>query len=246
MTTLWITGLHPVEELLASANQSPRKLLLSLSVPEKTRERLAGLARSAGIPCLSCPREEWHHRTGDREGGGIAVEIAEFRYVELFPWMDSLSTRTFAFLLDGITDPQNLGTILRNARAFGAAGVLLPKDRSCPVTSSVFRASAGAAAHVPVIQVTNLVRGMESMKERSFWIFAAAGDGEIDLAAWCPAPRSAVVLGGEGKGIRKLVRERCDAGVRIGMAPGAESLNVSVVSGIFGFVLRKSLTSDTG
>lgn len=245
MTPFWVTGLHPVEELLVSGNQSPRKVLLAQSVPEKTRERIAGLARSAGIPCLSCSREEWHRRTGDGEGGGIAAEIAEFRYAEFSPWMGFLPKHAFAFLLDGITDPRNLGAILRNARAFGAAGVLLPKDRSCPVTSAVFRASTGAAAQVPVIQVTNLVRGMETMKEERFWIYAAAADGEIDLVAWDPPPRSAIVLGSEGAGIRKLVRERCDAGVRIGMAPGTQSLNVSVASGIFGFVLRKSLTSGS-
>lgn len=243
MTAFWVTGLHPVEELLASRNQAPRKVLLAQSVPEKTRERISGLARSAGVPCLSCPREEWHRRTGDREGRGVAAEIAEYRYADLPSWLDTLSRRAFAFLLDGITDPQNLGAILRSARAFGAACVLVPKDRSCPVTASVFRASAGAAAHVPVVQVKNLVRAMETMKEDRFWIYAAAADGEIDLDVWDPAPRSAVVLGGEEPGIRKRVRDRCDAGVRIGMAAGVDSLNVSVASGIFGYVLRKSLTS---
>ncbi len=233
-----------MEELLASRSQAPRKVLLAQSVPEKTRERINGLARSAGIPCLSCPREEWHRRTGEREGGGIAAEVSEFRYAEIAAWMDALPNRAFAFLLDGITDPQNLGAILRNARAFGAAGVLMPKDRSCPVTAAVFRASAGAAAHVPVIQVTNLVRAMEAMKEDRFWVYAASGDGEIDLHSWGPAHRSGVVLGSEDTGIRKLVRDRCDAGVRIGIAAGVESLNVSVASGIFGLFLRKSLTSD--
>lgn len=245
MTAFWVTGLHPVEELLASRNQAPRKLLLAQSVPEKTRERIVRLAYAAGIPCRSCPREEWRRRTGDREGGGVAAEIAEYRYADLSTWVDALPKRAFAFLLDGVTDPQNLGAILRNARAFGAAGVLVPKDRSCPVTAAVFRASAGAAAHVPVIEVTNLVRAMETMKEKRFWMYAAAGDGEIDLSAWDPASRSGVVLGSEDAGIRKLVRDRCDAGVRIGMAAGVDSLNVSVASGIFGFFLRKSLTSDS-
>ncbi|GAB4367973.1 MAG: 23S rRNA (guanosine(2251)-2'-O)-methyltransferase RlmB [Deltaproteobacteria bacterium] len=243
MTSIWVTGLHPVEELLASRTQVPRQLLVSQSVPEAVRERLSGLARSAGIPCRICPREEWRRRTGEREGRGVGAEIASFRYAAFPEWVDTLPKRSFAFLLDGITDPQNLGAILRNARAFGASGILLPKDRSCPVTSAVFRASAGAAAHLPVIQVTNLVRAMEAMKEKGFWIFAAAGDGDVELADWDPAARSGVVLGSEEGGIRKRVREHCDAAVRIGMEPGTESLNVSVASGIFGYVLRKSLTS---
>ena len=243
MTPLWVTGLHPVEEILSSRTQAPRKVLLSESVPETLRGRIAGLARSAGVPCLSCSREEWNRRTGEREGGGVAAEIAEYRYAEMPLWIESLPEKAFAFLLDGITDPQNLGAVLRNARAFGAEGVLIPKDRSCPVTSAVFRASAGAAAHVPVVQVTNLVRTMETMKEAGFWIYAAAGDGEIDLFGWEPAARTGVVLGSEETGIRKLVRERCDAAVRIGMSAGVDSLNVSVSAGIFGFFLRKSLTS---
>jgi len=246
VTPIWVTGLHPVEELLVSRSQSPRGILLSQSVPEKTRERLSGMARSAGIPCRICPREEWHRRTGEREGVGIGAEIDAYRYAAFPDWLGALPERTYAFLLDGITDPRNLGAILRNARAFGASGVLLPKDRSCPVTAAVFRASAGAAAHVPVSLVTNLVRTMDAMKERGFWIYAAAGDGDADLAAWEPAARTGIVLGGEEGGIRKRVRERCDGGVRIGMEAGTESLNVSVASGIFGFVLRKTLTSGGG
>lgn len=245
MTPLWVTGLHPVEEVLSSRTQAPRKVLLSESVPEALRGRIAGLARSAGVPCLSCSREEWSRRTGEREGGGVAAEIAEYRYAEMPPWLESLPEKGFAFLLDGITDPQNLGAVLRNARAFGAEGILTPRDRSCPVTSAVFRASAGAAAHVPVVQVTNLVRAMDAMKENRFWVYAGSGDGEIDLHSWNPASRSGIVLGSEDAGIRKLVRDRCDAAVRIGMAAGAGSLNVSVASGIFGLFLRKSLTSAT-
>ena len=80
VTPIWITGLHPVEELLASRSQSPQRVLLSKSVPERTRDRLSGIARSAGVPCLSCSREEWHRRTGEREGGGIGAEIESYRY----------------------------------------------------------------------------------------------------------------------------------------------------------------------
>lgn len=244
MTSLWVTGPHPVEELLASRTQRPRKVLLAESVPGRTREKIRALADAARVPCLSCPREEWSRRTGEREGGGVAAELAAYRYAPLGEWLGSLPAAASAFLLDGVTDPQNLGAIVRNARAFGVSGVVTPTDRSCPVTASVFRASAGAAAHVPVIQVTNLARTIEELKEAGFWIYAAVEEGETDLLAWEPAARTGIVLGSEETGIRRLVRERCDGSVRIGMAPGVDSINVATASGILAFFLRKALTSS--
>jgi 23S rRNA (guanosine2251-2'-O)-methyltransferase len=161
-------------------------------------------------------------------------------------WVSALPETARVFLLDGITDPRNLGAILRSARAFAFDGVLLPADRSCPVTGAVFRASAGAAAHVPVVQVTNLARAIERLQDAGFWLYAAEGAGGTDLSAFSPAKRTAIVLGSEEKGIRRLARERCDGAVLIPMAPGAESLNVSVAAGIIAYSIRKSLTSPAG
>jgi 23S rRNA (guanosine2251-2'-O)-methyltransferase len=235
---MWVTGQHPVEELLSSRLQRARKVLLADSVPGKVWESIGGRASAAGVPCLTCPREEWHRRTGEREGGGVAAEIAEFRYSDLAGWVVSLPARTAAFLLDGITDPNNLGTVIRNARAFGLSGVVIPRDRSCPVTAAVFRSSAGSAAHVPVVQVTNLARSIEVLKESGFWIYASAADGEIDVSAFKPSDRTGFVLGSENTGIRRLVREKCDGAVRIPMEAGSDSLNVGVTSGILAFCAR--------
>ncbi len=243
---IWVTGRHPVEELLASTRQRARKVLLSEAVPPEVRAAFERRAKELALPCLTCPRQEWDRRTGEREGGGIAAEIAEYAYAEIEGWVSALTETSRAFLLDGITDPQNLGAILRSARAFAFDGVILPADRSCPVTGTVFRASAGAAAHVPVIQVTNLARSIERMQEAGFWIYAAEGIEGTDLSDFTPAKRTAVVLGSEEKGIRRLARERCDGAVRIPMAPGVESLNVSVAAGIIAFSIRKSLTSPIG
>jgi 23S rRNA (guanosine2251-2'-O)-methyltransferase len=240
---IWITGRHPVEEVLASTRQRARKVLLSDKVPPEIRTRIERRAGEASIPCLSCTREEWERRTGDREGGGIAAEIAEFRYADLEDWICGLPETARAFLLDGVTDPQNMGAILRSARAFSFDGVAVPADRSCPVTGAVFRASAGAAAHVPVVQVTNLVRTIERLQEAGFWIHAAeSGMGGSELSAFRPEKRTAIVLGSEEKGVRRLAREKCDGGIRIGMAAGVDSLNVSVAAGILAYSLRKPLT----
>jgi len=235
---MWITGHHPVEEILSSRSQRPRKVLLSDSLSDKVRGSFAALAEASGVPCFTCTREDWYRRTGEKEGGGVAAEIAEFQYAVLASWLPSLPARTAVFLLDGITDPHNLGTVLRNARAFGFSGVVIPRDRSCPVTPAVFRASAGAAAHVPVVQVTNLARAVEELQESGFWIYAAITDGETDVSAFAPAHRTGFVLGGEDTGIRRLVREKCDGTVRIPMEAGIDSLNVGVASGILAFCAR--------
>ncbi|MCL5884587.1 MAG: 23S rRNA (guanosine(2251)-2'-O)-methyltransferase RlmB [Deltaproteobacteria bacterium] len=239
---MWVTGRHPVEELLASSIQRPRSILIAAGAPEDIRKSVAARADAAGIPFVTVPNEEFARRTGER-GGGIAAEIGDFRYAVFEEWLDGLPERAAAFLLDGITDPQNLGAILRSARAFGIAGVVAPKDRSCPVTAAVFRASAGGAAHVPVVRVANLARAIGAMKERRFWVFAAEAEGETALPDFRPPDRTAVVLGSEGGGIRRLVREKCDGGLRIPMEPFADSLNVSVAAGIVAYSLRNALTA---
>jgi 23S rRNA (guanosine2251-2'-O)-methyltransferase len=239
---MWVTGKHPVEELLASKTQKARKVLLADVVPAETRKALERRSRELALPCQSCSREEWERRTGEREGGGIAAEIGEFRYAEAEEWIRGLPGTARAFLLDGVTDPHNLGAILRSARAFGFDGVILPADRSCPVTGAVFRASAGAAAHLPVVQVGNLARAIERLQESGFWVYAATGTEGDRISGFQPARRTAVVLGSEEKGVRRLARERCDGALRIPMAPGVDSLNVSVAAGIIAFSLRKPLT----
>ncbi|MBE0568386.1 MAG: 23S rRNA (guanosine(2251)-2'-O)-methyltransferase RlmB [Deltaproteobacteria bacterium] len=235
----WVTGRHPVEELLASKTQGARKVLLSSALAPDVRARIERRARELALPCLTCTKEEWERRTGEREGGGIAAEIAEFAYADLEDWIPVLPDAARAFLLDGITDPQNLGAILRTARAFSFDGVVIPADRSCPVTGAVFRASAGAAANVPVVQVTNLVRAIERLQEAGFWVYAAEGKAGTALSEFRPAKRTAVVLGSEEKGIRRLALEKCDGAVRIGMASGVDSLNVSVAAGIIAFAMGK-------
>jgi 23S rRNA (guanosine2251-2'-O)-methyltransferase len=244
--SLWVTGRHSVEELLASATQRARKVLLSDTVPKEARAGFEKRAKELALPCLTCPRQEWERRTGEREGGGFAAEIAEYVYAAMEEWVRALPMTARVFLLDGITDPGNLGGILRSARGFAFDGVVLPADRSCPVTGAVFRASAGAAAHVPVVQVTNLVRAIERMQEAGFWLYAAEGTEGTELSAFAPAKRTAIVLGSEEKGIRRLVRDRCDGAVRIPLAPGTESLNVSVAAGIIAYSIRLPLTSPSG
>ncbi len=238
---MWITGRHPVEELLSGTVARADRVLLSEALPAAVREEIRARSGKAGIPFSTCPRSDWERATGDRGGSGFAAETGEYRNADLRGWIEAAPVRATAFLLDGVTDPQNLGSILRSARAFGVSAVIVPKDRSCNVTPAVFRASAGAAAHVPVVSVTNLSRAVESLQEAGFWVYAAEKDGETELAAFSPPARTGIVLGSEEHGVRRLVREKCDGTVRIPMERGVDSLNVGVSAGILGYHLSSRM-----
>jgi 23S rRNA (guanosine2251-2'-O)-methyltransferase len=141
-------------------------------------------------------------------------------------------------VLDGVTDPRNLGAVLRAADGAGASGVVVPKDRAVGVTAAAVKASAGASEHVLVARVTNLRRAVDTMKEAGLWVYAAEAGGtpytELDLAG-----AVALVLGSEGRGVRRLVREGCDGTVSIPMLGGVESLNVSVASAVLLYEARR-------
>src|SRR5947207_2435532 len=169
------------------------------------------LTVSAG-PAVTCPKQKlWR---------------AEFQYAEL---EDLLAAPGPAFLLvlDGVTDPQNLGALVRSAHALGAGGVVLPKDRAAGVTPAVFKAAAGALEHCPVARVTNLARAVEQMKEAGVWTVALAADADQELDAIDLKTPIAIVMGAEGSGVRPLVKKTCDHVARIPMAGKVGSLKGS-------------------
>jgi 23S rRNA (guanosine2251-2'-O)-methyltransferase len=133
-----------------------------------------------------------------------------------------------ALVLDGIQDPRNLGAILRTARAVGVGGVVLPRDRSVGITSAVVSASAGLVFGLPIARVPNLVRSMEALREAGLWTVGLDPRGGAPLYGFDPPSRVALVAGGEGEGLRPLVRRTCDFTVSLPMRPGVESLNVGV------------------
>src|SRR5437660_6304552 len=137
-----------------------------------------------------------------------------------------------AVVLDGIEDPRNLGAILRTAECAGVDGVFIPERRAAGLNETVAKASAGAVEYVPVARVTNLSRLIEQLKERNVWVVGTAADAPMNYTEWDWTRPSAVVLGAEGAGLHRLVRERCDALVRIPVRGKIESLNVSVATGI--------------
>jgi 23S rRNA (guanosine2251-2'-O)-methyltransferase len=166
----------------------------------------------------------------------VAAQVGPYPYVEL---EDLLATPDpLVVVLDGVTDPHNLGAVLRVAEGAGASGVVIPKDRAAGVTAAAVKASAGASEHVPIARVINLRRAIDRMKEAGLWVYAAEVGGtpytELDLTG--PV---GLVLGSEGRGMRRLVREGCDGAVSIPMLGAVGSLNVSVAAAVLLYEARR-------
>lgn len=223
---LVVSGVNPVLELLRSGEAVTRIVL----GPGPRRDELADAARRRGVTVTSGDRRTLDQLAGGPHHQGVVAETPPFRYAALASLLEA--ELPSVLVLDGVQDPRNLGAILRTARAAGVGGVVLPQDRSVGVTSVVAIASAGLLFGLPVTRVTNLVRAMESLKESGFWLVGLVTRGGDDLRRFTPPPRPALVVGGEGEGLRPLVERTCDFRVSIPMAAGVESLNVSVATGI--------------
>src|SRR4030095_2854915 len=172
---------------------------------------------------------------------GVAARTASAKYRDSDELLDALSlqvdseNKPLVLGLDAVEDPRNLGAILRTAECAGVGGVFIPERRAVGLTATVAKTAAGALEHISVARVTNLVQLIEHLKQRNIWVIGAAADGTSDYTQWNWNVHSAIFVGGEGTGLHRLVRERCDALVRIPLLGRIESLNVSVAAGIILF-----------
>jgi 23S rRNA (guanosine2251-2'-O)-methyltransferase len=242
-----VVGLHPVRELLR-AGQPVQRILVSASRGES--EVLADLRRAARE--RQVPVEEVDARTiDDRAEGlvhqGVLALAPAFPYARLDEVLARAETAGAAPLLvalDGVTDPHNLGSIARTAEAVGAHALLVPSRRTAGVTPTAEKAAAGALAHLPVVEVTNLVRTLEELHGRGVWSLGLDGDADTDLADHPLAAEPCVlVVGAEGAGLARLTRERCDALVRLPMRGRVGSLNASVAAGVALYELLRRRTA---
>jgi 23S rRNA (guanosine2251-2'-O)-methyltransferase len=222
----FVYGVNPVLEALRAHPQEVLRVL----VERGRAERVVQAAREAGVRIEEAAHGELERRSSSGVHQGVGAELSEFRYAEL---LDLLGPeKPFLLVLDGVTDPQNLGALVRSAHALGAHGVVVPKDRAAGVTPAAFKAAAGALEHVRVARVTNLARALEDLKERGVWTVALAVDGDRELREVDLTTPVALVLGSEGKGVRPLVRKTCDHVARIPMAGRVGSLNVAAAGAI--------------
>ncbi|MCA1717210.1 MAG: 23S rRNA (guanosine(2251)-2'-O)-methyltransferase RlmB [Actinobacteria bacterium] len=227
-----IYGLRPVVEALRSKRREVREVLDSVGDKEISSE-----AAARGVPVKRVPRNRVEELARGGVHQGVVARVGLYPYSgleEILAAPDPL-----VVVLDGVTDPRNLGAVLRVADGAGASGIVVPKDRAAGVTPAAVKASAGASEHVPVARETNLRRALEKMKEAGVWAYAAEGGAasaytDLDLSG--PV---AFVLGSEGRGLRRLVREGCDGAVFIPMRGAVSSLNVSVAAAVLLFEARR-------
>ncbi len=229
-------GINPVAEALRGRRREPQELLLQEDARSPRIEELRQLARKAGVRIRSCRRQELDKLAGNNRHQGALLKVAPFPYVDFDDLLAALrgdQRPTFLLILDGITDPHNFGAILRSADAAGCHGVIVAKDRACPVSGVVEKTAAGALAHLPLCQVTNLARTMERLRDENVWLYGLAGEeGAVGLYGADLKGDVALVVGSEGSGLRPVVRKHCDLLLSIPMAGGVSSLNASVAAAV--------------
>jgi 23S rRNA (guanosine2251-2'-O)-methyltransferase len=225
----FVYGVNPVLEALRAHPQDVLRVLVEHKRSQGA-QRVAQAAASLGVRVEEAGDLDRRARGGVHQG--VGAELAVFEYLELPDLLQGIAGPAFVLALDGVTDPQNLGALVRSAHALGAHGVVLPKDRAAGVTPSAAKAAAGAFEHCPIARVTNLSRAVEDLKEAGIWTVALAAEGDKTLPEVDLTTPIALVLGSEGAGVRPLVRKTCDHVARIPMAGKVGSLNVAAAGAI--------------
>ena len=229
----YIEGKRPVLEALKSG-RTVEKLLIARGSREGSVREIYSRAREAKIVIQEVDRKRLDEISGSGMHQGVLAFVTPYQYVEvedILSMAEEKGEAPFLIVLDEIMDPHNLGAMLRTAECCGVHGVILPKRRSVGMTPVAMKASSGAAEYLPVAKVPNLVRTLEGLKQQGIWIAGAATEG-VEYTAQDLAGPIALVIGSEGKGIGRLIREKCDFLVRIPLRGRIESLNASVAAGV--------------
>jgi len=228
-----IYGFHAVLSRLRQKAARVREIYLDPSRGDRRARDLAQAARDRGVRVIMVEAARLDGMTGGARHQGVAARVeAGAPAQDLDSVLGGLDEAPLLLILDGVTDPHNLGACLRVADAMGVHAVLAPKDRAAGITAAVEKVASGAAESVPFIAVTNLARTMRELKEREIWLVGADEGAERDLYSARLEGPLAWVLGAEGEGMRRLTRETCDELARIPMLGAVESLNVAVSAGI--------------
>lgn len=237
----FIYGRNPIREHLR-AELPVESILIAEDARGAAVREIEQLARQRGIAVQRLPRELLTKKVGHEHHQGVIAVIAQSSYVSIQDILDVAKQRNepnLVALLDNIQDPHNFGAIIRSADGAGVHGIIIPKDRAVGLTPAVQKASAGAAAYTPIAQVTNLARTMDELKKAGLWLIGTAKDAEQTIYEADLSGPLGIVLGSEGKGMRRLVREKCDFLVRIPMYGKVDSLNVSVTAALMFYEVKR-------
>ena len=245
-TKVIIFGRKPIEELLATQPSIVNRIWVEDSVKNVNFENIRKYAKQSRIAINSVPELKLRNLVGaDAKHQGVVAELSYFPYTDFDKWLSNVDTskNPAVFLLDEIQAPHNVGAIIRTAAAAGMSAVLMPEHRQAPVNGTVFKTSAGACIHIPIVRIGNVVQTLSALKEKGFWAYAIIADGETSLFDYDHTTPAVFVLGNEGDGIRRLARDKCDGSFVIPM-PGnnIESLNVAATAAVVAYeYVRKSV-----
>ena len=242
---LIIYGKNAVSEILKS--DKPRSVnALYVQKDGRGLGDVISLAKKHGITIKEVTPQKLDQMSEGNRNGGVAVALSAIEYSSVEEILAE-SPSPFILITDGIEDPHNLGALIRTAEAAGVDGVIIPKRRCVQITSAVYSASAGAAAHLKIARVTNLVDAIKTLKEHGVWIYGAEADGTpYSQAKLSKGESVALVIGSEGNGLGRLVRENCDFVISIPMYGKINSLNASVSGGILMFEIAAKTKAEGG
>jgi len=230
----WIYGMHSVLALLKTDPGRISELRVVRNRHDQRLGKIKALAEQHQIPTMSTSREELENLTsGNHQGVAVLCskgEVHDERF--LINLLEKLEHPPLMLVLDGITDPHNLGACLRTADASGVDAVIAPKDKSVGINSTVRKVACGAAESVPFVVVTNLARMLKTLQDAGLWVVGTTGDANTDIYSADLKGPLALVMGAEGSGMRRLTREHCDVLITLPMAGTVSSLNVSVAAGV--------------
>ncbi|GHV96851.1 23S rRNA (guanosine(2251)-2'-O)-methyltransferase RlmB [Lactobacillus nasalidis] len=231
----FVFGRHAgIDFLKTQDGEKINKVFLAEGVQEDFAREVYRYAKQKGLIVQRVPKNKLDKLTGGENHQGLVLAVASFEYADLDQLLDKLDQQDEApllLMLDNIEDPHNLGSILRSADAAGVSGVIIPKRRASGLTSVVAKTSTGAIDHVPVARVGNLVKTCQALKDRGYWFFGTAMEGE-DYRKWDANGKTVLVIGNEGKGISPLLLKQMDQTLTIPMIGHVQSLNASVATGI--------------
>lgn len=229
-----IFGLHAVQALLKSSPQRVQELWVLRNRNDQRLQKIMAATQKLSVPITLATRKQLDDKVDGNHQGVIALAKPGKLHDEayLYELVDGLDKAAFLLVLDGVTDPHNLGACLRTAEAAGVQAVIAPKDNSASLNDTARKVACGAAEVLPYISVTNLSRTLKALQEKGVWIIGTAGEADSGVYQGDLTGPMALVMGAEGKGMRRLTRECCDSLINIPMAGEVSSLNVSVATGV--------------